>query len=253
MVFLLFALFLFPPGTVAAEPDNTDLVLQDFQSLYAPVAKDAGGELALIKKMESPLELASADFSEGKFEVILHGGLLKSPKMHPDLLRITLCHEIGHLFGGSPYRPAPPEWDGPTHDGDTFFSAEGQADYYSALACFRQLAANRGAAPENPPAALAKRCGQAWGNDKKATALCERAALAQLSLLQLVKEFPLSFDTPDLSVAPKTIRGEYPARQCRLDTALAAATCTEPGPLDQRSLKPGCQPPASRPACWFRD
>lgn len=253
MILLACALFLLSPASLATEPETADSVLRDFQALYAPVAKEAGGELVITKKMESPLELASADISGEKFEVILHGGLLKSPKMNPDLLRLTLCHEIGHLFGGAPYRPAPPEWDGPMQGEDTFFSAEGQADYYSSLSCFRQLAADRGEDPRDVPEALAKRCGRAWGKNQKSAALCERAALAQLSLLQLVKKFPLSFDAPDTSVAPKTIRGEYPSRQCRLDTALAAATCTDPGPLDQRSVGPNCQAQARRPACWFRD
>lgn len=244
---LALLLLLSLPSFAADEFENIE---KNIQALYGPVAKAAGGEFVIEKKMESNLELASADFTPGTYKVILHGGLLRSPKMTADLFRFTLCHELGHLFGGAPFRPIPPEWDGPSQGGDTFMSAEGQADYYAPLECFRRIA---GVAPKpKAPKSLVSRCDRAWGKGADSH-LCQRAALAGYQLLRLVKEFPISFDTPDTSKAPKTIRGEYPSRQCRLDTILAAATCTSRHSLDMRNELPRCQTgPSSRPACWFR-
>jgi hypothetical protein len=165
---------------------------------------------AIITIKENPAVAASADYGFNELKVELYTGLLKSPRMTPDALRMTICHELGHLYGGHPRKNAPMEWEGPRDEnGMSFLSAEGQADYFAGLECFRKITSE----------------------DVKT----DRIAKAGFEFLTLVFPFPISIETPDLSVSPFLIRDSYPARQCRLDTIIAGANKN------------------SRPACWFKD
>jgi hypothetical protein len=97
-------------------------------------------------------------------------------------------------------------------------------------------------------------CEGAWGKGDESLA-CVRAGLGAYDFLRLVADFNISFDAKDSSVTEKTL-DTYPARQCRLDTAVAGALCRDPVPLrlDGKDVTAhGCtQGPAARPACWFR-
>lgn len=186
-------------------------------------------------------------------------GFLASPRLTPDAYRLALCHELGHLFGGAPRRPPPLEWEGPTHqDGAMNLSNEGQADYFSTYVCFRRLVQSEDHQHELKgqlvPEPLARSCKRAWGATPQGLA-CERSGLAGLQLLQLVREFPISFSTKDSRPAPRMEHG-YPSRQCRLDTILAGATCKQISPIsldETDGTKNGCSHgPGARPACWYQ-
>lgn len=212
-------------------------IIDDAEKMFQPLARQAHGRFVL--SVDNDRQSISAAAQRNKidlFEVILDGGLLNWPRLTEDSLRMTLCHEAGHLFGGVPLRPAPMEWEGPLDSsGLSLLSAEGQADYYAA-SCFRQW--TRGQRHEDRlkkvPAVVLQKCDQRWGGQSEDSLLCQRIALAGKAFLNLVKDFDIDFETPDTEVVEETEISGYPSRQCRLDTFFAGA-------LEQ-----------TRPACWYK-
>ncbi len=164
--------------------------------------------------------------------VTLDGGLMRSSHLTGDALRMTLCHETGHLAGLAPRKNVPLDGDGPVGpDGRSYFSSEGQADYYATTVCFRKITQE-----QNHPAfidsykvtpRLARLC--------KGDTLCLRSALAGKAFLEIAAKSGISFEAPDQTQVSETILDSYPDRQCRLDTLVAGSL----------------NPPAARPSCWY--
>ncbi|MNK06313.1 Alpha/beta hydrolase family protein [compost metagenome] len=247
----------------SATVEKAASLFQKMRDLYGPVVKRAGGVFSIDIKWESEMASASAHRNpKDQYQIIVHGGMFKYESVTADSLAITLCHEMGHLMGGEALRPPPPEWDGPVApNGQSLLSAEGQSDYYATAACFRHLVKD-----EDHRSALKGRevsknvlnsCDTVWGKDSSESFLCQRTALASLEFLNMVKVFPISFATPDKTVTAKTIRDEYPPRQCRLDTLVAGALCKDELPLDfnlqDKAAKSICSKGlGARPACWYK-
>lgn len=174
-----------------------EIIIDQARNVYSPLALENFNKPLIVTVIENDSVSGSADHTYDELIVNINTGVLKAPGLTPDVLRILVCHELGHLFGGDPKKDVPYEWDGPVGpDGFSLLSAEGQADYYSAE-CFRKL------------------------TDNKVSS--DRIAKAGLAFLTLVKKFPIAINTPDLSVTPELIRNSYPSRQCRLDTIVRAA------------------------------
>ncbi|WP_291516699.1 hypothetical protein [Bdellovibrio sp. ArHS] len=244
------------------DPDKAQILFNKIQRLYEPVAKADQGEFFLTIHWDRQTVAAQAirDVMD-KYGIGVDAGMLTSPRVNEDALALTLCHEAGHLFGGTPLRPTPPEWYGPTDEsGLSLHSAEGQADYYSTAVCFRKVVAGedhreilRG---KEIPYRVVQLCDSTWGLRTSDSYLCQRAALAGLQFLTMVTDFPISFNTSDTTVADKTNNETYPARQCRLDTILAGALCQASLPLNlNRKDLPfsSCSEGISaRPPCWFK-
>lgn len=242
-------------SSASAAPADFTPVLDEAARLYAPVAEAAGGRLRIEIREDSPLNSASADRGlNGDYIVRVDRGLLRSPRLTDDVLRLILCHELGHLFGGPPRKPLPPEWDGPTApDGGSLFSSEGQADVYAARACFRRLATAAALPPKDDalPFRVRAECDDGWRAGTEGAGLCRRAAMAALGFLTLDHDFPIGFDLRDATVVERTLDGVYPSRQCRLDSMLAAAARADSWNLDlQRSPEPTLAD--GRLPCWFR-
>jgi hypothetical protein len=235
-------------------------IFSEIEALYLPFARERNQTLSLLVRPDSRSVVASAEGDKTQAKVIVHGGLLRSKRLTADGLRSVLCHEIGHVFGGTPKRRAPMEWDGPmTDDGFTYVSSEGQADYYSTAVCFRRLVKGQNHASlidhSRVTPRLARLCDFAWGKDTEDSWICKRAALGGENLLLLVADFPISFETPDRAITRETLGYTYPSRQCRLDTILAGALCRRQLPLDLALVgkeEAACgETEARRPACWF--
>jgi hypothetical protein len=241
-------------------PEWQTEIFREVEALYGPFALQRGQTVLFQIRPESDSVVASAEGDGTHSKVIVHGGLLRSKRLTPDALRSVLCHELGHIYGGTPKRRAPIDWDGPmTEDGLSYVSSEGQADYYSTLVCFRRLVRGQDHANRIELAKLTPRvtrlCDYAWGKDTEDSWICRRAALGGESLLLLVADFPISFESPDFSITEETLRDIYPNRQCRLDTVLAGALCQRQLPLDLALVpmhESECHEPESqRPNCWF--
>ncbi|UXR66233.1 hypothetical protein EZJ49_08220 [Bdellovibrio bacteriovorus] len=258
----------FPGSTAVAQtapvsPEELQGILQKLQALYAPVAQKAGGEFQIQILWDRPSAGASANRDiANKYVIGVDGGMLVYKRLTSENLRMTLCHEAGHLFGGIPLRPAPAEWEGPLDEsGKSLLSAEGQSDYYATSVCFRHLTAGQNHREflkgRLLPRKLVQDCDAVWGVRSEGSFQCQRTALAGLDFLNFVMEFPISLSEQDDSVADKTLDAEYPSRQCRLDTLVAGALCKVQAPLDfirkDRSAEGCAAGRGSRPACWHRN
>ncbi len=211
-------------------------------------------------RWEDPSSVGGAINNGDAYLVTLHGGLLQNQKLDEDTLRITICHEMGHHFGGAPRRSAPMEWHGPLGDnGLMLSSSEGEADYYTTATCFRKLVRGQNhriaLSHSSIDETLNARCAEVWGKDTEDHFICLRGALGGLKLLNLNFDFPISFSSPSTEVAREIVRDIYPSRQCRLDTYVAGALCKHDLPLsfsaDEAAPTQCANRQGQRPTCWF--
>lgn len=214
-------------------------VLEEIKAVYEPLSTAQGGEFRIEINPDDESASASAHRDRlDEFVVRLAHGFMTHPHLNEESLRITVCHEIGHLFGGFPHRPSPMEWPGPFDEhGDMVLSAEAQSDYAGALECMPLVlkdednAAYVSSHDVHPVVRAA--CGKAHPAPERA-AICMRTAMAGYAMLRFVYPFPISFDAPATEIAARTIKDTYPSRQCRLDTILEGALGRP------------------RPNCWFK-
>jgi hypothetical protein len=233
-------------------------VLDRIQAMYAPEIKALGGELNINRLWEDETVNASADRSGGKWNLNMYGGLARHQAVTMDGFAVVACHEMGHHLGGAPkYGGFANKWA----------SNEGEADYYANLKCMRRYFEKDNnlkiVANMDIDATVVSQC-QATFTEKVEQAICERSAMAGLSVATLLNELgggskELAFNTPDPAQVRKTFNA-HPAAQCRLDTYLAAADCGVPvsQALSDTDFKVGsCADPAQfqrgfRPRCWFQ-
>ena len=259
LTYILYSFFS-APALPAPAISWQDQILTDVRALYEPYAKTESKTLVLRVGGDEKSLSASAVPIDGGAEVVLEKGVMDSPRLTPDSLRLTLCHELGHIFGGAPRRYNPVDWDGPAaEDGMSVMSAEGQADYYAAMVCFRQLIRGQDhqqvLATAKVPPEVKETCEKAWGDDLEGSLICQRTLVGAFSFLNFVMDFRISFSTPDTSIPEKLDRGSYPLRQCRLDTFVAGARCNEKHDLQLDFMDPAksecAQTEAQRPRCWY--
>lgn len=262
--FFLAFIIIFSANSHASANAWQTQIIEDAQKVYKNIA---------LKEFQKPIEFtvidnfsaaASAKHEYDKLIVEINTGLLKSTRLTPDSLRMIICHEIGHLFGGAPRKSAPPEWEGPTDEnGKSMMSAEGQADYYASSACFKKLLDlevkvipfSYDTSRVGP--VLRNKCINSAGLKGSALEACFRSALAGLDFLNLVKDFDISCELHDDEVVESTINDTYPSRQCRLDTMINGTLCKERLPLamhEYDASKNTCLSHyAQRPACWYKN
>lgn len=237
-------------------------IIEDAKNIYSPVSIKAFNKPIFFFINDSQSVGASAHHDYSQLKVVLDKGLMNSPRLTPDGLRMVICHELGHLFGGAPRRNIPMEWDGPiADDGRSMMSSEGQADYYASMVCFRkmlEIESDEGPKPDFSRVGprLKSKCEDLAGFKGEELKACLRAGLAGEDFLKLVFEFPISCEQQDDEISPVLIRDSYPGRQCRLDTIVSGALCSEPQPLVlefNEMRMSGCgQEYALRPGCWYR-
>lgn len=269
MIILLCFVQFFTSLVALAEPQ--EIAKYDFEApiiakamkLYGPVIKDRAGELVIerdfLSEAEEPVATRERD---SRYRIVLPRGLLHAERLQADGLRYALCHAFGVLLGGAPRTKLPPKWRGArATDGFSLLSAEGAADYYAGLACFRRLVSgeNHGLALASLSVStrLAKRCDEVWPPARSDAALiCRRAALGALNALTLGRSYPISLDVSDSRTVKKTIIDPPLRKQCRLDSAFAGVLCTKDAPFIFDEKNPelqGClSPPGVRPGCWFK-
>lgn len=123
-------------------------------------------------------------------EVLIYRGMAHRKEINIDALILIVCHELGHLYGGFPYK-----------DQHNQTSPEGQADYFATKVCLKR--ALKRYSPEN---------------------LDERVHRAILNVgLFLANNRdidPPSQETPDEHQVLRT-NMRHPSPQCRLDTYFA--------------------------------
>jgi hypothetical protein len=262
------------PGRLAPTADTAQALFDRVIALYrghAAAAYPAGTHQFSIQVVDSGKTSASADISQWLVKVDRR--LIERDQVTLDVLATFVCHEVGHLVAGYPFKR-----DDNEHDQGSGVAAEGQSDYYAAKDCLPRLWAAEPADNAIAASLLGEseraRCAAAYP-DEASRALCGRILFTGLVTSWIFKEgmeemntpYP-SFDTPDRSEVSEK-KGGYASSQCRLDTLVAGALCNVkavgtdiPGflpPYDEFSeayevaARPfACQEgPGARPRCWF--
>lgn len=234
-------------------------VLDNFEKVFAPVVAEKGATLKLERNWEDATVNAYASREGKEWTVAMFGGLARHEVVTMDGFLVVACHELGHHIGGAPKKG----WFG------SWASNEGQSDYFGTLKCFRMMSEAQLLPPQETfvetPELVVNSCAAAHvaPEDQK---LCERAAMAALSISTLLNELsggtvPLDFGTPDPAVVRLTDHS-HPKAQCRLDTYFAGALCgvshhEEVSQTNsfQGTCNVGMGDPVitARSSCWFKE
>lgn len=160
--------------------------------------------------------------------VVAWGGMVRVPEMTEFGLAATLCHELGHHFGGAPYQQEPlPDWS----------SSEGQSDFYAASVCLPRWfkVIDEQQKPMQFHSDIKAKCASSQA--------CLYTAQAGYDFVRVIRNYSYQ-DIPQLSILQKetlvvseTLMNRYPTYQCRLDTFLSVAFAGGS---------------AERPPCWFK-
>ncbi len=195
-------------------------VIDEAVAYYGPFIKsNFNANFTVSRRWTDSTVNASATQFFGSWAVNMYGGLARRPEMTPDGFALVLCHEIGHHLGGYPFASA-------------WASDEGESDYFATQSCARDLwkaqteknALSRDVITAYPKAL----CDGAW-DDTDDQNLCYRTVLASkaaANLLAALGGTKAAYETTDKSVVKATYHS-HPAGQCRLDTYVAAALCTQ--------------------------
>lgn len=229
-------------------------LISDFEKFFgSAIERDTNHELIVIGSWQSNTVNAFAEQERKKYYVTVYGGLARHPAITADGLTATLCHELGHHFGGYP-KKSTNKWS----------SAEGQADYYTSAKCLRRIwekADNINVVSRlEVPVALKAACAQTYTKAQD-QALCQRMAIAGRSVALMIQDLDQDsltpqFETPEREMA-RVMNFMHPFSQCRLDTFFQGAICKVPESVefdnddetvgscharngDTKGLRPGC-------------
>lgn len=172
--------------------------------LYAPVARQWGENLYINELWwDSTVNASAWRDGRGNTEIRMYGGLSRRPEVTPLSFALVLCHELGHLYGGTPYI-----------EPRLYLSAEGQADHFGAGWCLKNIAQqlNDGYYYQ-PTTYMNQLC--------RGDSICVKEMVAAQGLGNLLarlgNQAAPRFETPDQTVVRQT-NLSYPSIQCRLDS-----------------------------------
>ena len=209
--------------------EDFNAIIDLAEDLYAPIAEEWEETLAIHRLWEEPTVNASAwRDGMGKTAIRMYGGLARRAEITPQGFALVLCHELGHLYGGIPYIRKYLK-----------MAAEGQSDYYGAGWCLKSIVEQFSPdADAEATAYMEKVCSTELDVYDGDAGICELQLAAGQSLGTLLsvirgKDVP-DFETPDPTVAKKTLVSYPDTIQCRLDTY-------HNGTLGQ-----------DRPLCWYK-
>ncbi|MCR9206008.1 MAG: hypothetical protein NXH75_15600 [Halobacteriovoraceae bacterium] len=206
-------------------------VLNTFQKLYQVEANRFGGTFHILRDWTDGAVNAWAWRIGKEYWIEVPGGMSRYHLISEEGFIATLCHEAGHLFGGSPHRSE--------------ISLEGQADYFSTMKCMEKVFRKLGYSEDS-------------SIDKKIKCkgdFCSARLKGALSLssyyAELAKVNSPSLSSPDTSVVQRTLR-THPKPQCRFDTMVSGIRCDNRDDFSWNDeLKGSCKALGARPLCWF--
>ncbi|OQW46922.1 MAG: hypothetical protein A4S09_03175, partial [Proteobacteria bacterium SG_bin7] len=233
--------------------DEFDLILNKIEQVYTPIVTNLGAKLRVNRRWDDNAVDANAMRFGTTWVVNMYGGMARHRLMDVEGMTMIACHEIGHHVGGFPR--------------DSWYSGEGQADYYGALKCLRKVWANDDnlsiVAKLPVPSSVGQKCLSQFKTQAD-VAICMRGAMANLSMARVLAELrgesTPDFETPSKTVVTATVLG-HTHSQCRLDTGYAGSLCSVDQTIDVSDADPNvgvCSRKAGisvgvRPLCWYRE
>ena len=191
-----------------------DRIIRVFEKTFSPLSEAEGRKLEIMTDYQADWAQAFARRWETD-QIIVYGGIAALKKGTEDTFALILCHETGHLFGGTPYS-----------DSFNRLSVEGQADYWASSVCFPKiLSALSGRTPSRDALTY---CGD--------DLICARTVDAATTITAHFAD-NRGLPHPSVHTADDTVvdvlNYTHPLPQCRLDTLVAGL----------RILP--------RPRCWY--
>jgi len=192
-------------------------IIDTAYALYAPIAEEWDEELDIQKLWSNGTVNADAwRNGYGSARIRMYGGMARRSEVIPIGFALVLCHELGHLYGGTPYVQA-----------SVKMAAEGQSDYYGAGWCLKNIAEKLYDPSEITITPYMKKV---CGGDE--TCLRQLAGGQSLGILlsKLNGEAAPDFETPDPAIVKRTNVSYPKTTQCRLDS-YHNGTLGKPRPL----------------------
>ena len=232
-IFLTLFLLLSHSSYSAISKTELDSIFKTFHEVYNPLINS--NEMILFNSpMVGDLQWWDIDVfraayhgdeneSTGEFShyIWVFGGLAKKPYMTVDGVALIICHELGHGFGGPPYK-------------DNGVTTEGQSDYYSTEYCLQEFMDRytQQIHTDHLPEEIKSAC----NNDS----ICLRAFVAVETRIEAFRQnegIETSLTAQDETIVDEMNTSDtfYPSHQCRIDTHKASI------------LK------LPRPKCWYKD
>ena len=162
---------------------------------------------------------ADYDIENGRYIIVVEGGLFLYPNMTKGALAAAVCHELGHIVGGIKSTRLSIDGKEPIN------KSEGLADYFSSQHCMKKLATMDVLENNNIPriSRIQKICQE--------DNLCIRILNAGHDLNSSLSNFTTSFDfeSDRISTLLALNKGmpSYPDDRCRFDTFISGFFCPE--------------------------
>jgi hypothetical protein len=240
-------------------------IIAQAMAIYVPYMADQGVELRFRQDHQHMILAYAKRDDETHATFVVDDGYYTNTKVSEDGFRFVACHELGHIAASAPHMEAPAMYDGILDEkGDLLISAEGQADYFAAAKCMREMLVGEDnlayVRALGAPLTVAAKCDSVYP-DERESALCQRIMVAGKNFLDsFARSFASSFDAKDPSEPAYSRLGEHPSAQCRLDTVVAGALCpvSKDAAVDPYDPALGsCTsknfPQGARPRCWFKE
>lgn len=210
-------------------------VLDEFIAEFTPDIQKRLGTFHILRDWFDGSVNAWAWRQGSEFWLEVPGGMARYGLINEEAFLLTLCHELGHLLGGSPQR--------------NDISYEGQSDYFATMKCMERILAklNQGRALSQKALTQDLRCSGVYCIERF------RGIESLVSYYADIEKSPVpSLMTPSALQVQKTLRS-HPKAQCRFDTMVAALRCDNR--LDFSNKNPwngAClRGESARPRCWF--
>ena len=222
-------------------------VISKVEAVYKPLVASKGKQLVIQRNWTDGTVNAYASQRGNQWIVAMFGGLARSKEVTVEGFALVVCHEIGHHLGGSPL-----------YANNPWAAAEGQADYYSTLKCFKRAFGGETVKLTDILPEITEKCEKVWKNSEE-LAICEREISGGLSLASLLADLGgdnvPTIATPDTSVVTKTNNTGYPGTQSRLDSYIAGALCNVDEDIDtsftDETVGTCMKGVGARPRSWF--
>tara|TARA_Y100000780_G_scaffold232594_1_gene268616 strand:- start:285422 stop:286054 length:633 start_codon:yes stop_codon:yes gene_type:complete len=178
---------------------NPHIKSEDFHRIPATIVSLFSKQLEsknlqLDLRWESPYFGAGVSIKDQRINLLIFGGTTRIEGMTKGAYAALVCHEIGHILGGSPYQD---------FSGAEMFSREGQADFFAASVCLPKFFSHLGVAANKI-------------NDQVESAGWHMFK-SMMPFSTSTSEQPLIRERINLRPVSTTLRS-YPSLQCRYET-----------------------------------
>ncbi|WP_438025800.1 hypothetical protein [Sorangium sp. So ce233] len=218
-------------AALTIDADTALQVAEEVADLYRPYAATRSATITVEPRWDATGSLYAAEIRGVRGWFIVPKAQVLNQHLTRDVMRMATCHEMGHFFGGFPFKNAGKPGERPTSDISdlgTFMAAEGQADYFATKSCIRRVWAGN---PENaafrdlvPPEGK-ERCDVVW-EDQDSRDICYRSIFIARAVAGWLHggDPRVDVDTPDPKVVDRTYTA-HSGLQIRFDTMVAGALC----------------------------